>query len=768
MVARSILSVRLVGAAEWFRQNPGLVTVRLIAMLILREARASIPARWFGAILAAGLMSVQMVSAEPNLPPTATIPNPLTNAAAVHALSSELADQNLPVQLEGVVTHYHQRLSDGMCFQDATDAVYVTLGGLRPEVRVGDRVRLVGTTGMGDYAPIVLLQSIERLGVGVMPEPQRVTAAALATGRYDSRWVEVTGIVRSAAPAQRTQTSQAHLAMELRCDGNDLLVRVSEYAPSSTNLVDAEIRVRGVAAGLFSWQRQLLAPILVSDSDRDIEVIRPAQPMADRPVVTIRSLFHYSPEGFPQHRLRVRGQLLGGHAGKWITVRDATSGLFVESPDGEKLTPGDEVEVLGFPEMREHSLWLMKSVVRKVGGGAAPQAAVSSVPDALRNPCELRQIAGRLIGAPRPGADSWVLNLKAAEGEFEAWVPATGGEFPGWLREGAQLAITGITEPLVLPSQRPTMFPFPRELRLHARALADVHLVRAAPWWTAPGLTKTILVSLLGALVLLSLTSFTAMVLARKNAALRLAREELRAARDELAERFNVRTGEWHEELAARHAAEADFALLTAERTRLARDLHDTLEQTLASTALQLDAARGFFREQPDESERLMIAATEQLRESQSEVRRSIWNLRSVKLEEATLLDALQQLAKALADTNGPVVEVQSLGEPVHVPPGVASHMFRVAQEGVTNALKHAQAKRITIELRSPPDAMELRIIDDGCGFEPTTAAVNGHFGLRGLRERAKLLGAKLDLQSAPGQGTRVCLSVPAARLKET
>ncbi len=699
---------------------------------------------------------------------TTTIQLHLTNAAAVHALSPEAAGKSLPVQLEGVVTHYHPRLSDGMCFQDATDAVYVNLTGLRPEVKVGDRVRIEGVTGMGDYAPIVILKQIERLGPGVMPVPQQVTAAALATGRYDSRWVEVTGIVRSAVPAQRTQTAAAHLAMELRCDGNDLLVRVSEYAPSSTNLVDAEVKVRGVAAGLFSWQRQLLAPIVVADTDADVEVIRAAPQAEARPVVTIRSLFHYSPDGFPQHRVRVRGQLLGGHAGKWITVRDATSGLFVESPDGEKLLPGDEVEVLGFPEMREHSLWLMKAAVRKVGRAAPPTAVVSDVTEALRHPCELRRIKGRLIGAPRPGADSWVLNVKEGEAEFEAWLPAAGGGFPSWLREGAHLAITGITEPLVLPSQRPMMFPFPRELRLHARALEDVELVRAAPWWTAPGLTKTIMGSLLGALVLLGLMSLAAMVLARKNAALRLAREQLRVARDELAERFSVRTGEWHEELAARHAAEADFALLTAERTRMARDLHDTLEQTLASTALQLDAARGFFHEQPEESERLLVAATEQLRESQSEVRRSIWNLRSVKLEEATLLEALRQLGKALADTHGPVVEVGCEGEPVHIPPGVASHLFRIAQEGVTNALKHAQAKKIEIVLRFRPEGMELCINDDGCGFDPATVVVNGHFGLRGLRERARALGAKLTLRSASGQGTQVCLSVPSDRLKET
>jgi signal transduction histidine kinase len=361
-----------------------------------------------------------------------------------------------------------------------------------------------------------------------------------------------------------------------------------------------------------------------------------------------------------------------------------------------------------------------------------------------------------------------VLNLRQGDHAFEAWLPAAGGLFPSDWREGAKLAVTGITEPFFLPSHRPAMYPFPLGLRLHARTLADVELVRAAPWWTSPRLTKTVLFGLAGALGLLGLTTFAAAFLARKNSALREARKQLRAARDELARRYSVRTGEWQEELAARHAAEADFALLTAERTRLARELHDTLEQTIASAALQLDAARGFFSEQPQESERLLVAATDQLRESQLEVRRSVWNLRSVKLEEATLPEALQQLGEALADTHGPKVEVRCEGKPPHIPPGVASHLFRIAQEGVTNALKHAQAGRIEIMLAFKPEVVELCVNDDGCGFDPLAPSANGHFGLRGLEERARALDAELTLDSRPGQGTRLRLTLPAAGLRET
>lgn len=689
----------------------------------------------------------------------------LTNAAMVHALSPEGAGNNLPVLLEGVVTHYRQRFGDRFFFQDTTDGVYVAVRGAVPDVRVGDRIRIEGFTEAGHYAPVVRLMGLEKLGRGELPKPEYVTAAALATGKYDSRRVEVRGFVRSASPASHTNDP---LVIQLRSGGKDLLVLVNDYAPASTNTVDAEVIVRGVAAGVFSWQRQLLEPVVIAGSDQDIEVLSPPQALDALPVKTIQSLFRYAPSGFPERRVRLRGQLLGRQAGKWLAVRDATSGLFVESPDNVNLSPGDEVEVFGFPEMREQTLWLVKAVVRKEGLGAVPEVLASSATNAMRHPCELHRIEGVLADGPRPGEGSWVLSLRDGGANFEVWLPTTGGAHPASWREGARLAVTGITEPFFLPRDRQFMYPFPRGLRLHARTPADVQLVQGAPWWTSPRITKTVLISLTGALLLLSLTTLAVAFLARKNTALREAREQLCAARDELARRFNLRTGEWQEELAARHAAEADFALLTAERTRLARELHDTLEQTLASAALHLDAASGFFHEQPTETERLMSAATQQLRQGQLEVRRSVWNLRALALEQATLPEALRQLGKALADTHGPVVEVRCEGKPALVPPGAASHVFRTAQEGVTNALKHAQAHKIEIILEFKSEGVELRVNDDGCGFDPAAASVNGHFGLLGLKERARALRAELTLDSSPGRGTRLRLAVPASQLKDS
>jgi signal transduction histidine kinase len=542
------------------------------------------------------------------------------------------------------------------------------------------------------------------------------------------------------------------------------VVGINDYDPASTNLVDAEVVVIGVAAGIFSHQRQLLSPVVVLDSDEDLQVISPPQPLEAIPRMTVDSLFRYSPEGFPERRVRIQGKLLGQQPGRWMAVNDGTSGLFVESQVSPVVQPGAQLDLIGFPQMRDQTLWLLNAEVEAVVPGPPPPILDTTATEALAQPTSLVRLKGQLVSPPLPGEGVWVLSLRDADSEFEAWLPASGSGHSSEWREGAMLRIAGIAEPYVLPTHRLTMFPFPRGLRLHARSMDDIEVVRSAPWWTSPKLTRTIIISLIGALILLGFVSLLAAALARKNVALREARRRLRAAQQELAKRFSVRTGEWQEELAARHAAEADFALLTAERTRLARELHDTLEQSLASVALHLDAAKGYLREAPGQAEQLIEAATEQLRDGQADVRRSVWDLRSVKLEEATLPEALKQLGDALADPNGPAVDVRCEGPPTTISPGLASHLFRVAQEGVTNALKYANPENITILLRFNETSVELVITDDGCGFEVGSISDDGHYGLRGLRERAAAVGASLKIISRSGEGTRIEFIVPGSQ----
>jgi signal transduction histidine kinase len=572
-------------------------------------------------------------------------------------------------------------------------------------------------------------------------------------------------VVTAAIPVERTNVP--HLALQVRVDDTTILAGVNLYSDASLRLADAEVEITGVAGGLFSRQRQLLRGVLLVESEDDIRVISAPRSPRSIPVQTIGELFRFRPNGHLGHRVRVQGTYLGGPADGWLAIQDQTGGVFIETEQSlADLQPGDRLELIGFPTRRAQTLWLENAEILERMSGTPPGPTVKSFAEGIDRPGQLARLTGDVIGLPRPGENAWVVTLSDQGGNsFDVHVSPAADRYPTEWREGAQLTVTGIAEAYTRSGVSHDLFPFPSDLRVHVRSLDDVVVERAPPWHTSKVFAALLMRTLVVIALVLGAVLMVVILLARKNAALRETRRRLHEAREELARRFSARTGEWQQELAARHAAEADFALLTAERIRLARELHDTLEQSMASVALQLDAVHGFYHEQPKQALVLLEQATHTLRESQAEVRRSVWNLRSLKLEETTLPDALDQLSESLHATQGPAIEFACEGSPWTLPPLVASHLFRIAQEAVTNALKHADARRIRLLLAFEPTLLELSIQDDGRGFATETVLEEGHFGLAGMQERATALEADLRIVSSADTGTSLHVRVFRDRL---
>ena len=130
-------------------------------------------------------------------------------------------------------------------------------------------------------------------------------------------------------------------------------------------------------------------------------------------------------------------------------------------------------------------------------------------------------------------------------------------------------------------------------------------------------------------------------------------------------------------------------------------------------------------------------------------------------LEGTELGEALRKLA-ALISPGDAQVHVTITGQPVELPSATKHHLLRIAQEAITNAVRHASAHTIAINLAYAPDSIALSVTDDGCGFVPSAALANGigHFGLRGLRGRAGKINGDLQVDSAPGRGTTVSVTV--------
>lgn len=201
------------------------------------------------------------------------------------------------------------------------------------------------------------------------------------------------------------------------------------------------------------------------------------------------------------------------------------------------------------------------------------------------------------------------------------------------------------------------------------------------------------------------------------------------------------------------------------ERNRLAREIHDTLAQGLSATALHLDAAEGLLEAGAD-PERVRTAvhrALQTTRENLEEARRSVLDLRSAPLEGRTLAGALEELCAAATDRGGLPVRLFSAGGSAPLPARIEAGLCRIAQEGIANALRHAEAHTIRLELTGGANKIVLSIEDDGRGFDPAEAT-GGRFGLIGMRERARLLGGDLQVVPQPGAGTRIEATIPLPR----
>jgi len=231
--------------------------------------------------------------------------------------------------------------------------------------------------------------------------------------------------------------------------------------------------------------------------------------------------------------------------------------------------------------------------------------------------------------------------------------------------------------------------------------------------------------------------------------------------------------------LSADHTYAATRLATIEERNRLARDIHDTLAQGLAAITLQLEAADALAESRPQRAHEAIQRALTLARANLDEARRSVMDLRAAPLQEHTLPEALALLATT-SNTADVIVHYISIPEtrfPV-LPARLEAGLYRIAQEALTNVQKHAQAQHVEMTLRFCSDVqdckgqqedaqkhearLQLTVQDDGRGFDPSDVPHDGsRFGLLGMSERVKLLGGDMYIESTPGSGTCIRISIP-------
>lgn len=338
-----------------------------------------------------------------------------------------------------------------------------------------------------------------------------------------------------------------------------------------------------------------------------------------------------------------------------------------------------------------------------------------------------------LLTEVQPIVEGWSFTLEKNGTVFKAILQRlTGDRAVGPWSAGSRVRVTGICS-LISDDSRPVISGVwhPHAFQILLRSPADLDVIVPPPWWTPRHI-----VVLFAVIAGVSLIATTLVML--------MARVRLR------------------EQAARRATAEAEFSAILAERNRVAREIHDTLAQGLAATSVQLMLAKKNINGNSEPLKHHLDTAQQLVRQSLNEARNSIWNMRSHILESNDLPGAVAVVLRHFCDGTGVEATIEHTGNPQRFAPLLENNVLRVAQEAISNALKHSHAKKIAVKLEFAGRQFRLIVVDDGSGFDPGASSSNsGGFGLVGMRERAAEMKGDLNVCSDPVNGTRVILAVP-------
>ena len=208
---------------------------------------------------------------------------------------------------------------------------------------------------------------------------------------------------------------------------------------------------------------------------------------------------------------------------------------------------------------------------------------------------------------------------------------------------------------------------------------------------------------------------------------------------------------------------QSQFDAVLAERTRIAREIHDTLAQSFVAVSVQLELIHRLMPTSGQSARETLQQTRKLVQDSLAEARRSIWNLRANENEEEDLPANLSKMIKRVTANTNLEVQLNISGAYRRLPPHVEEEVLRIAGEAVANAIRHANATKLDVDLFFDTRRASLTILDDGQGFTMSSDSQGpeGHYGLRGMHERAAAIHAQLKIRSAAGEGTQVRLELP-------
>ncbi len=652
---------------------------------------------------------------------------PVTSLKAVRAMAPVEARQGRAVELKATVL-YADTAKGEMVVNDGSASSYVKIKGASIHggttgLRSGSRVEIVGRTVHIGLFPHVAADAITVTGNVPLPEPYRPAADELFQPRLDSAWVEVPAVVTGVETGGLGYTMVVEVfGLEFKAD----VPPTPDADRRAAELMQRPVLMKAIVGTIFNQQLQMTGRHFFVPSFDDLVPTGPMGRDDDAPLRQALELLAGS--SGPSDLVRVRGVVTQDDS-KGFYLRDQSGSTFVQTALSGRFPPGTRVEATGFGGMAPYRPILRATGVRELGR-AEPPTARSFVFDTYglsKLQDELVALEAEFLGY-RQAPTEILLQCQTGGRFFEATIPLTYSTAVGGLQTGDRLRLTGICK---LFTTRPMPRPeWADGFRLHLATDRGLTIKERAPWWT----TRRLLTAL-GITGAASCIGLAGIFLLRRQVARQMKVISLQLQAD----------------------------ALHTERDRMARELHDTIEQQLTGVSLQVEGIARAAATNPEALQPRLEVVRRMIGHTRAEARRSVWDLRSRILEVDGLPAALRAMVAASASSEGPVIELELDETLPRMPADSEFQLLRIAQEALTNAMKHSGASTVRIELAAAESTLTLAIRDNGRGFDPASPHLGDptHFGTLGMQERAEKIGAALRIDSSPEAGCAVIVSLP-------
>ena len=641
----------------------------------------------------------------------------------------------------------HDRI-DALGLEDETGATLIICPtDCNVNVVEGDIVRAEGRLAQQEWSKALdaILTHLTKLGHETPAQPLPASFQSIQDGALDYRVARLTGTVRDAS---RSDSNYDWVILKLVID-NDHLIDVSVQNVGGDHyrllpLIGSTVQVVGIVTPYDRSLRTKMGRIFWCWSDRNIKQIsRPDNSPHTPP--DIRALDGLHPSTIQRKgRHRAVGQVLATWHGDKILLRTEKDEICrIELADAQLPACNTCIEAVGFPESDLYHL----NLVRATWEGSSIQATAdktivaTSVRDILVGPWlpgvfnminhgKLIRIVGTVRSLPDNDNGDGILYLQEDQTTFPVDI-SSNPQIVDSLSVGCQIEATGVC---VIDTPNWTPNALCQKLDrffLVIRNPDDIKILSRPSWWTPVRLLAAIGI-LLFFLIAILIWNRSLIVLAERRG-----RELLREQIGHI--RANLKVD---------------------ERTRLAVDLHDALSQNLTGIALQLDLVSRLTDTGNPKVVRHLGIATRTLQSCRNELRACIWDLRNQALDEPSVEDAIRT-------TLTPHLDAARLSVRFKVPrarldDNTTHAMLRIVRELASNAIRHGQAKSIRIAGALDGGRLRISVQDDGIGFDPSSRPniKDGHFGLDGITERIRAFNGKIEIASAPGQGTKIAVTL--------